>query len=172
MATTGTHYEGESHSVVSDSLPPHGLYSSWNSPGQNTEVGSYCLLQGIFPTQGLNSGLLHCRQILYQLSHQGRPGTHYSYSQIYKYYWIYYSRYTLSLKCHSDVKPHHFCTNLNVTKKINFLHHRPLPGLENTETLLAGNHVCTSLSPIRLMPPWEQQLFWFNHVKELQLLID
>ena len=115
-------------------------------------MDSHSLLQRIFPTQGLNSGLLHCRQILYQLSHQGRPGTHYSYSQIYKYYWIYYSRYTLSLKCHSDVKPHHFCTNLNVTKKINFLHHRPLPGLENTETLLAGNHVYTSLSPIRLMP--------------------
>ena len=56
------------------------------SPGKNTGVGSHSLLQGIFPTQGLNSGLLHCRQILYQLSHQGRPGTHYSYSQIYKYY--------------------------------------------------------------------------------------
>ena len=44
----------------------------WNSPGQNTEVGSYSLLQGIFPTQGSNPGLLHYRQILYQLSHQGR----------------------------------------------------------------------------------------------------
>ena len=61
----------ESHSVVSDSLQPHGLYSPWNSPGQNTGVGSLSLLQGILPTQGLNPGLLHCRQILYQLSHQG-----------------------------------------------------------------------------------------------------
>ena len=43
--------------------------SPWNSPGQNTGVGSLSLLQGIFPTQGLNSGLPHCRQILYQLSH-------------------------------------------------------------------------------------------------------
>ena len=48
-----------------------GLYSPWNSPGQNTGVGSsLSLLQGIFPTQGLNPGLLHCRQILYQLSHK------------------------------------------------------------------------------------------------------
>ena len=42
---------------------------SWNSPGQNTGVGSRSLLQGIFPTQGWNPGLLHCRWILYQLSH-------------------------------------------------------------------------------------------------------
>jgi len=47
----------KSHSVVSDSLRPHGLYSPWNSSGQNTGVGSLSLLQGIFPTQGLNPGL-------------------------------------------------------------------------------------------------------------------
>ena len=41
----------------------------WNSPGQNTRVGSFSLLQGIFPTQGSNPGLPHCRQNLYQLSH-------------------------------------------------------------------------------------------------------
>ena len=90
-------------------LRPHGLYSPGNSPGQNIEVNSFSLLQGIFPTQGSNPGLpalradplpaeppgkpkntgvgslslpqgifptqgsnpyvLHCRQILYQLSH-------------------------------------------------------------------------------------------------------
>ena len=90
---------------MSDSLRPHGLYNPWNSPGQNTGVGSLSLLQGIFPTQvsciagGLftakpqgkpkntgvgslsllqrifsiqesNQGLLHCRRILYQLSHK------------------------------------------------------------------------------------------------------
>ena len=65
--------ESESHSLVSDSLQPPGLYSAWNSPGQNTGVGSLSLLQGIFPTQGLNPGLPHCRQILYQLSHKGSP---------------------------------------------------------------------------------------------------
>ena len=65
--------ESESCSVVSDSLQPHGLYSPWNSPGQNTRAGIRSLLQGIFPTYWSNPGLLHCRQILYQLSHQGSP---------------------------------------------------------------------------------------------------
>ena len=65
--------ESESFSVLSDSLWPHELYSPWDSPGQNTGMGSFSLLQGIFPTQGLNPGLPHCRQILYQLSYQGRP---------------------------------------------------------------------------------------------------
>ena len=64
--------ESESCTVVSNSLRPHGLYCLWNSPGQNTGVGSCSLLKGIFPTQGSNPGLLHCRQILYQLSHKGR----------------------------------------------------------------------------------------------------
>ena len=59
--------ESESHSAVSNSL-------QWNSPGQNTGVGSLSLLQGIFPTQGSNPGLLHCRQILYQLSPKGSHG--------------------------------------------------------------------------------------------------
>ena len=67
--------ESESRSVMSDSLQPHGLYSPWNSPGQKTGVDSLSLLQGIFPTQELNLGLLHCRWILYQLSHMGSPRT-------------------------------------------------------------------------------------------------
>ena len=54
---------------MSSSLGSHELYSPWTSPGQNTGVGSLSLLQRIFPTQVLNPGLLHCRQILYQLSH-------------------------------------------------------------------------------------------------------
>ena len=52
-------------------LRSHGLYSPWSSPGQSTGVGSLSLLQGIFLTQELNLGLLHCRQILYQLSYEG-----------------------------------------------------------------------------------------------------
>ena len=60
-----------SHSVVSNSLRPHGLYSPWNSSSQNTGVDSLSLLQEIFPTQESNQSLLHCRQILYQLSYQG-----------------------------------------------------------------------------------------------------
>ena len=61
---------------MSDSLWPHGLYSPWDSPGQNTGVGSLSLLQGIFPTQGLNPGLPHCRRFLYQLSHQVNLNVH------------------------------------------------------------------------------------------------
>ena len=63
-----------SRSVVSDVLQPHGLQPAsllcpWNSSGNNTGVDCHSLLQRIFPTQGLNSGLLHCRQILYHLSY-------------------------------------------------------------------------------------------------------
>ena len=50
--------ESENLSVVSDSLQPHGLYTPWSSPGQNTGAGSRSLLQGIFPTQGSNPGIL------------------------------------------------------------------------------------------------------------------
>ena len=59
--------ESESCSVMSNSSIP------WNSSGQNTGVGRLSLLQGIFPTQGLNPGLPHSRQILYHLSHRGSP---------------------------------------------------------------------------------------------------
>ena len=57
-----------SHSVVSDSLWPYRLWPArffcpWNSPSRNTEVGSHSLLQGIFPTQGSNPGLLHCGRV-------------------------------------------------------------------------------------------------------------
>ena len=62
----------KSRSVMSNSLQPHGLYSpEFSRP--NTGVGSLSLLQGIFPTQGLNAGLPHCRRILYQLSHKVSP---------------------------------------------------------------------------------------------------
>ena len=65
--------QSASRSVVSHSLQLYGLYCPGNSPGQNTGVGSLSLLQGIFPTQGLNPGLPHCRWNLYQLSHKGSP---------------------------------------------------------------------------------------------------
>ena len=65
-----------SHSVMSHSLWPHGLlptslFHPWDFLGKNTRVGCHFLLQEIFPTQGLNLGLPHCRQTLYHLSHQG-----------------------------------------------------------------------------------------------------
>jgi len=49
------------------------LCGPWNSPVQNIGVDSCPFLQGIFPTQGLNPGLPHCKKILYYLSHQGSP---------------------------------------------------------------------------------------------------
>ena len=59
-------------------LRPHGLQPTrllcpWDFPGKDTGVGCHFLLQGIFPTQELNPGVLHCRQILYQLSYKGSP---------------------------------------------------------------------------------------------------
>ena len=64
--------------IVSSSLGLHGLQPTrllcpWNSSGKNTGVGCHSFLQGIFPSQGSNSNLLHCKQILYLLSHQGSP---------------------------------------------------------------------------------------------------
>ena len=64
--------------LMSNSLCPHGLYPArllcpWDFPGKNTGVCCHVLLQGIFPTQELNLGLLHCRQTLYRRSHQGSP---------------------------------------------------------------------------------------------------
>ena len=67
-----------SHLVMYDSLWPHGLQSTrligpWDSPGKNTGMGCHFLLQRIFPTEGSNLGIPHCKQILYLLSHQGSP---------------------------------------------------------------------------------------------------
>ena len=68
-----------SHSVMYNSLRPHELYVAtrlicpWDSPGKSTTVGCHAFLQGIIPTQRLNPGLPHCRQIVNCLSHQGSP---------------------------------------------------------------------------------------------------
>ena len=69
--------ESVSHSVMPDSLRSHGLQPitllcPWGFPGKDIGVVCHFLLQGIFPTQGSNPGLLHCRQILYQPSYQGK----------------------------------------------------------------------------------------------------
>jgi len=52
---------------------PSGSSVHGNSSGKNTGVGCHAVLQGNFPIQGLNPGLLHCRWILYHMSHQGGP---------------------------------------------------------------------------------------------------
>ena len=65
----------QSHPTLCDpkdySLPGSSVRGDF--PGKNPEVGCHTLLQGIFPTQGSNLGLLHYRQVLYRLSHQGSP---------------------------------------------------------------------------------------------------
>ena len=75
---TTMQYESESESEVAQSCltfsnpmdcSPTRLLCPWDFPGKNTGVGCHCLLQRIFPTQGSNPGLLHCRQMLYRLSH-------------------------------------------------------------------------------------------------------
>ena len=69
--------KGKSLSRVQLFVTSWTIYSPWNSLGQNTRVGSLSLFQEIFPTQGLNPGLLHCRRILYHLSHLGSPSNNY-----------------------------------------------------------------------------------------------
>ena len=65
--------ESESHSVVSNSLRPHGLHSPWNFPGQNTLMGSLSLLQGIFPTQGIKPGSPSIQADSLPAEPQGKP---------------------------------------------------------------------------------------------------
>ena len=64
---------------------PTRLLCPWNTPGKNAGVGCHALLQGIFPTNGSNPGLLHCWQILYHLSHLGIPVL--KYLEVTKWYW-------------------------------------------------------------------------------------
>ena len=78
--STGIEKRKGTHSVLvarscTTLCDPHGqparILCPWNFPGKNTGVGCHFLLQGIFLTQGWSLVLLHCRQILYHLSHQG-----------------------------------------------------------------------------------------------------
>ena len=64
-----------SHSLWPMNCRPTGSSVHGDSPGKNTGEGCHALLQGIFPTKGLNSDLLHCRRIIYHLSHQFSPVT-------------------------------------------------------------------------------------------------
>ena len=98
-------------SLVSDSLRPHGLHSQWTSVGQNTRVG-------IFPTQGSNPDLLHCRQILYPVNHKGSPSNRYD--------WNWDSEFWFQILCHSRQKMYQKChffvlAPFTVTKEENTL---------------------------------------------------
>ena len=98
---------------LSNSLRPHGLqptrlFHPWDFPGKTTGVGCHFLLQGIFPTQGLNPGLLHCRQVLYHLSHQGSPIN------------IYINKYIIYCKKYFEDTEKYF----NVNQKHSYLYNR------------------------------------------------
>ena len=99
--------KSESRSVVFNSSRAHGLCGPWNSPGQNTGVGSLSLLQGIFPTQRSNPGIPHCRQIFYQLRHKGSP-----------YMSVQFSRSVVS----NSLRPHmHLYIHIYIYKVISIL---------------------------------------------------
>ena len=79
---------GSMDSVMSNSLRLHALQPTrllfpWDYRDKNSGVNCHFLLQGVFLTQGLNPGLLHCRQILYCMSHQGSPSSHMGVLNIY-----------------------------------------------------------------------------------------
>ena len=76
-----------SHSVLPNSLRPHGLQPArllcpWDSPCKNTGVGCHFLLQGIFPTQGSNPHLLHWQEDSSALSHLRSPILHFTSAKI------------------------------------------------------------------------------------------
>ena len=143
---TALMWVSESHSVVSDSLWPHGLYSPWNSPGQNTGVGSLSLLQGIFPTQGWSPGLPHCRWILNQLSPQSDPIAliHDSYSK-WRYFLCSPCFPLLSLEAFGDLRGPSVDT-----KSLACISD------SNRAGTAAGLHTYVHLPPGLWAPPWMQ----------------
>ena len=94
-----TRGQSESRSVMSDSLQTHGLYSPWNSLGQNTGVGSLFLLQGIFPIQGSNPGLPHWRQIFLSVEPQRPKYRSFSMGRLLCCFWACFPFLILSLFC-------------------------------------------------------------------------
>ena len=137
---------------MSDSLRPHGLDSPWNSPGQNTGVDSLSLLQGIFPTRGLNPGLPHHRWILNQLSHKGSP-------RILE--WVAYPLSSTSSWPRISYIAGRFSTNLKYLRPFCF-------PIWNLPTLLEAlvfslSSVWNSPSPILYLERWTQPFRWLDH---------
>ena len=107
-----------------NSLGPHGLYSPWNSLGQNTAMRSCSLLQGIFPTQGLNPGLPHCRWVLYK--YFSGMQCKYRYLDIHKIY-----RNELQI-----IRPSSKNTSSQTSSKNTHLYYKKI------QTILTQNHIC------------------------------
>ena len=142
-----------------DSLQPLGaqparLLSSWNSPGKNTGVCSHSLLQGIFLTQGLNMSLLHCRQILYYLSH---------------FHSVQFSSVTQS--CPPLWDP------MNRSMPSLPVHHQLRSSLRLTsiESVMPSSHLilCCPLLLLPPIPPQQQSLFqWVNSLHEVAKVLE
>ena len=111
------------------SSPVHG-----DSPGKNTRVDFHDLLQGIFPTHRLKSGLPHCRQILYHLSHQGNPRI---------LVWVQFSCSVMS----DSLRPMD-CTHQAFLSITNFLN---LLKLMSVESVMPPNHFILC-RPLLLLP--------------------
>ena len=130
----------------------HGIFS-----GKSTRVGCHFFLQGIFPTQGLNPSLLHCRQILYYLRHQGSPKSYWGKKmnpQGIQFYWkeitcrIEHLTFSLSL-C---ILPH-----TRIQEKNNFIYHKDYKGG-------SSSYPPATYSSSPFMTPWkgEARFFWLH----------
>ena len=137
---------------MSNFLWPHGLYSPWNSPGHNSGVGSLSLLQGIFPTQGSNPGLPHCRWILYQLSHKGSPTICTTFNSSTKSIYLYIIR--LNLTCIYIIFSHIQIPHSTLYHFKRFLYHLNLVELKNRKNSWIIYVTASSLNPFKLCAMW------------------
>ena len=143
-----------SRSVVSDSSWHHGLQPTrllhpWDFPGKSTGVGCHFFLQGIFTNQVSNPGLLHCRQTLYRLSHQGSPlgafGSRFSLVQLYATLWTVPARFL----CPWDSPGKNTGVNCHVL----------LQGIFPTQ----GSNLCLSMSPAQAGEFFTTRGIWEAH---------
>ena len=145
-----------SHSVLFNSLGPQGLQPSrllcpWDFPGKNTGVGCQALLQGIFPTQGSNPGLLHCKWILYQLSYQGSPDIGISSVQSLSRVWLFVTPWT---EAHQ--------ASLSITNS------RSPPKPISIESVMPWNHLILSC-PLLLLPTIPPSIRVFSNESTLHI---
>ena len=126
-------------------------YNPWNSPGHNTGVGSSSLLQGVFPTQGSNPDLPHCRWILYQLSHQEARSCGRMYSNsVTLYQWPGLTHNSQSC-CYVYGPCQHHCPLQRLPSFLSLSrHNHPAPALHSWEkTFTSAYQVCW------VIPPWD-----------------
>ena len=132
----------------------------WNSLGQNTGVGSLSLLQGIFPTQGLNPGLSHCRGILYELGHKGSPRILEWVAKIWAHsrsWW--WDREAWHAAVHRVKKVRHYwATELNWPEPIPSHVDLPDPGIEPGSPALKAESLSTELSG---KPKWHKIITFY-----------